>query len=423
MIHKLKPKSEFNRNVLTLMTGTTIAQAIPIAISPILTRIYTPEDFGVFALYMSLASVLSVVATGRYELAIMLPQKDEDAVNIVALSVIIAFFVSFMALIIVFVFNAWITNLLGNAEISNWLYFIPITVLLTGIYQSLNYWSNRKKEYNRLATSRVIQSGATATTNLGLGFGGFGVSGLVFGGVVGQSLAISALATKIWKQDNEFINYINKNRMTVLMKKYIDFPKINMFHSFLNEGKNLIVNILLVKFYNSFILGQFYMVNKILLLPSSLIGGSISQVLFRVCSEKYNQKEDFSNSVLKVMIKLFLIALVPFFIIVIFGKEIFSFVLGENWESAGELASTYALYVLFHFVASPVSVVPLIVEKQKTAFYWNLFGNILYILSIVIGYALFDELSTVLFLLSIVMSIYFLFVFRWIYEISIWKKI
>ncbi|HQS77616.1 MAG TPA: oligosaccharide flippase family protein, partial [Sulfurovum sp.] len=262
------------------MTGTTIAQAIPIAISPILTRIYTPEDFGVFALYMSLASVLSVVATGRYELAIMLPQKDEDAVNIVALSVIIAFFVSFMALIIVFVFNAWITNLLGNAEISNWLYFIPITVLLTGIYQSLNYWSNRKKEYNRLATSRVIQSGATATTNLGLGFGGFGVSGLVFGGVVGQSLAISALATKIWKQDNEFINYINKNRMTVLMKKYIDFPKINMFHSFLNEGKNLIVNILLVKFYNSFILGQFYMVNKILLLPSSLIGGSISQVLF-----------------------------------------------------------------------------------------------------------------------------------------------
>ncbi len=405
------------------MTGTTIAQAIPIAISPILTRIYTPEDFGVFALYMSLASVLSVVATGRYELAIMLPQKDEDAVNIVALSVIIAFFVSFMALIIVFVFNAWITNLLGNAEISNWLYFIPITVLLTGIYQSLNYWSNRKKEYNRLATSRVIQSGATATTNLGLGFGGFGVSGLVFGGVVGQSLAISALATKIWKQDNEFINYINKNRMTVLMKKYIDFPKINMFHSFLNEGKNLIVNILLVKFYNSFILGQFYMVNKILLLPSSLIGGSISQVLFRVCSEKYNQKEDFSNSVLKVMIKLFLIALVPFFIIVIFGKEIFSFVLGENWESAGELASTYALYVLFHFVASPVSVVPLIVEKQKTAFYWNLFGNILYILSIVIGYALFDELSTVLFLLSIVMSIYFLFVFRWIYEISIWKKI
>jgi len=108
---KLFPHSEFSRNVLTLMTGTTIAQAIPIAISPILTRIYTPEDFGVFAL-----------------------------------SIIISFFISLITLIIVFVFNIQITNLLGNKEISNWLYFIPITVLLTGVYQSFNYWSNRKKQ-------------------------------------------------------------------------------------------------------------------------------------------------------------------------------------------------------------------------------------------------------------------------------------
>ena len=151
LINKLKPKSEFNRNVLTLMTGTTIAQAIPIAISPILTRIYTPEDFGMFALYMSIASIIAIVATGRYELAIMLPKKDEDAINIVALSIIISFFVSFISLLIVFIFNTQITNILGNPEISIWLYFIPLTVLLTGIYQSFNYWSNRKKQYKRLA--------------------------------------------------------------------------------------------------------------------------------------------------------------------------------------------------------------------------------------------------------------------------------
>jgi len=84
LLKRLKPKSEFSRNVLTLMTGTTIAQAIPIAISPILTRIYTPEDFGVFALYMSVASLLAVVDTGSYEHAIILPKKDEGAVNIVA---------------------------------------------------------------------------------------------------------------------------------------------------------------------------------------------------------------------------------------------------------------------------------------------------------------------------------------------------
>ena len=85
MLTKLKPKSEFTRNVLTLMTGTTIAQAIPIAISPILTRLYTPKDFGVLALFVAITSIFGSIANGRYELAIMLPKKDEDAVNILAL--------------------------------------------------------------------------------------------------------------------------------------------------------------------------------------------------------------------------------------------------------------------------------------------------------------------------------------------------
>jgi O-antigen/teichoic acid export membrane protein len=89
LIKKLKPKSEFSRNVLTLMTGTTIAQAIPIAISPILTRIYTPEDFGVFALYMAIAAIISVVSTGRYEMAIMLPKRNEDVNAIVKLILIL----------------------------------------------------------------------------------------------------------------------------------------------------------------------------------------------------------------------------------------------------------------------------------------------------------------------------------------------
>ncbi|MEA1954756.1 MAG: hypothetical protein U9O24_10240 [Campylobacterota bacterium] len=78
MLSKLKPKSEFSRNVLTLMTGTTIAQAIPIAISPILTRIYTLEDFGIFALFIAITAIFGSIANGRYELAIMLPKKDNN---------------------------------------------------------------------------------------------------------------------------------------------------------------------------------------------------------------------------------------------------------------------------------------------------------------------------------------------------------
>ena len=193
MLKKYFPESEFVRNVLTLMTGTTIAQAIPIAISPILTRIYTPDDFGIFALYMSIAGIISVIATGRYELAIMLPKDDKDAINIGVLSIIIAFFISLIVFLIVLIFNQEITNLLNNPKISNWLYFIPLSILLTGIFQSYNYWTNRKKGYKKLSITNITQTSTTAGSNIAMGFAKFGSSGLIIGTLIGQAAASTLL--------------------------------------------------------------------------------------------------------------------------------------------------------------------------------------------------------------------------------------
>jgi O-antigen/teichoic acid export membrane protein len=144
LMQRLKLKSEFTRNVLTLMTGTTIAQAIPIAISPILTRIYSPEDFGVFALFVAITSIFGTIANGRYELAIMLPKKDEDAINIFALGFIITTFISLLLLILVLIFQDKIVDILKNEDIRVWLYFVPLAVFFVGLYNILNYFNNRK---------------------------------------------------------------------------------------------------------------------------------------------------------------------------------------------------------------------------------------------------------------------------------------
>ena len=109
--------SEFSRNVLILMTGTTVAQSIPILISPILTRLYSPEDFGLFALFLGIVSILGSIANGRYEIAIMLPKKDEDAINISVLSFLISFVFSIVLLLIVIFFSDFIVSILGNEEI------------------------------------------------------------------------------------------------------------------------------------------------------------------------------------------------------------------------------------------------------------------------------------------------------------------
>ena len=126
------PKDSFGAHVLTLTTGTTIAQGIPLFIAPVLTRIYTPEDFGIIALYMAIASIIAVISTGRYELAGMLPDKNEDAINIFALSVVLVFFVSLTTLLVVWFLNDHIAHLLNKPEVSYWLYYIPLTIFLAG---------------------------------------------------------------------------------------------------------------------------------------------------------------------------------------------------------------------------------------------------------------------------------------------------
>jgi O-antigen/teichoic acid export membrane protein len=418
LLNKLKPKSEFSKNVLTLMTGTTIAQAIPIAISPILTRIYTPEDFGVFALYMSIASIMAAVATGKYELAIMLPKKDEDAINIVVLSIVISFFVSFIAFLIVFIFNAQITNLLGNRKISNWLYFIPITVLLTGIYQSFNYWLNRKKQYKKLATSTIVQTGTTATSNLVMGFYGFESSGLILGNVFGQIVATTILGKYIWKKENYRLSQIKKLKIFELAKKYINFFKYSTFSSLLNSLSFNLLSILLSKIFSATVLGFYSLVYRILTLPSALIGSSISQVYFQE-STKYkniygNNKVIFLSTLKKLTIISGLIYIPMYFYIV----DLITFVFGEEWKISGEIAKILIPLMFVRFISSNLSSTLMTYEKQKS----GLFINLLLIFNIISisFFSSFYNLSYITFFYIYVVTstvLYFIFLFYY-YHLS-----
>lgn len=178
-MRKFLPQSAYARNILTLMTGTSLAQAIPVAISPILTRLYSPEEFGRFALYMAVVTIASVLVTGRYELAILLPRQDRDALHIAALAMALSVTISATLLLVVLFFAQPIAVLLGDAALATWLYWVPASTLLLGLYQSLNYWSNRKAQYRRLAISRTAQSGSAALAQLGIGYAGSGAVGLV----------------------------------------------------------------------------------------------------------------------------------------------------------------------------------------------------------------------------------------------------
>jgi O-antigen/teichoic acid export membrane protein len=386
VINKLKPKSDFSRNVLTLMTGTTIAQAIPIAISPILTRIYTPNDFGLFALYMSIASILSVAATGRYELAIMLPKKDKDAINIVLISILISFLLSFISLIIVFFFNASITKLLGNPQISSWLYFIPITILLTGVYQSFNYWNNRKKQYKNLATSRVVRSGSTAIVNLSMGFQAIGSSGLILGGIIGQLIGTFFLGRLLFKEKKNLFKQIKKLKIFILLKRYIRFPKFDILASILNASSHQITHILFNTLFNSTIAGYYYLTQRIISVPITFIASAISDVFRESASQDFNKLGNAKKIYISTFKKLFILSFFPSIFLYIFAIDLFIFIFGEEWKVAGEYARIMTPMLFLRFISSPLSFMLYIGEKQQL----NLFGNFLFLILTILSFYLAD---------------------------------
>ncbi|MFA6629818.1 MAG: oligosaccharide flippase family protein [Sulfuricurvum sp.] len=407
-MNRLKPKSEFGRNVLTLMTGTTIAQAIPIAVSPILTRIYTPEDFGLFALYMSIASIGAVIATGRYDLALMLPKKDEDALWLLTASGIISFGISLFSLIIVFLFNDQITTLLGNPNISDWLYFIPLSILFSGLYQSLNSWANRKKAYKTMSNNRMTQSTITAGVNVGAGFGHLPISGLIVGGVSGLLVSTLLLARKTYREIRHYLPLKGWLKMKILMKKYINFPKYDIAATLSNVMSYQITYVLFNSISSGATAGHYYLVQKVLGLPTSIVAASIQQVFKEKAISDFNVFGNAKVLYINILKKLLFLAVPPFLFLFFYAQEIFVLFFGQNWAIAGHYAQILTPMFFLQFIASPLSYILYITKSQRL----NLYTQIIMLLSVLGSFAcgyLFNNIDLVIILISLSMSFIYLF--------------
>lgn len=385
MIKRFLPKSQFARNVITLMTGTALAQALPIAITPILTRMYTPDDFGVFAVYIAICSILAVLVTGRYELAIIVPEHDEDAINIMALSIGLSFIISFFLLIVVLLAGNEIAALLGSASIASWLYLVPLTTLVMGCYQSLNYWVNRRSHYKRMATSRVLQTASSSTVQLSTGVLKVGSLGLIFGQFFGQLISVIFLAKSIFSQEKEQVLKINKKKIYEVVSRYNNFPKYLIVAHGFNTGSSQSPVLLLSSLFATSVSGLYMLTNRVLSAPIALVASAIGEVFRQQASKEYAQTGQCKVIYLQTIKKLILLSFIPFTILFVFSEEIFSLVFGSEWTEAGVISKILMPVFFLRFISSPLSSMFMIAEAQKFDLYWQIALFSLVIVSFLIG--------------------------------------
>lgn len=412
-MNKILVKSEFSKNIITLMGGAIIAHVISFIALPILARIYNPNFFGMFALYMSIATIISAVATGRYEFAIILPEDDESAINVLAISIGVVFLITVLAFTVMFVFNRQISNLLSNYNSLKWFYFMPITILLTGLYQSFYYWLNRKKEYKKLAVSRLLQSVVTVIINIGFGFFIYGVAGLIFGNIIGYAAVAGFLAWQVWKKEINKKNIISLKKIKFLLIKYINYPLKSSISAFTNASSHQIEYILFSINYDLFSTGCYYFVHRMVSISKILLSSAIWQVFIGEHSRKTIKQiflvVDFhQNKILRLTTLLFFSSLFV-------TPKIFIFMFGNKWSSAAIYLYPMILAAHINLIVASYSIF-LIINRPDAEMIYNLALLIMKIIAIVLSHHIFNNILFSVVAISIVQGGMFLLLGSWNYK-------
>ncbi|OFS72560.1 teichoic acid transporter [Trueperella sp. HMSC08B05] len=349
------------KNVLVLLTGSTLAQLIAILISLLTARIFSPEDFGAFAIYGSITGVVTAIASLRYDMTIVLPDSDEEArvVGKLATRINVIISVAF-ALAAVFLRN-WVFDLWGNRVVADWLPVGGLSIFLVAQVTILQYWHNRTRNYKAISINRVEQTVGSAGGQLGFGVAGMvSMQGLLFGTLVGQAWAFFRLNAKA----KDFRQPVGEDApsLAYVAKKYKKMPLLNLPNALVDavrvNGIQMLVGLVAVSG-----LGQFNLAWRTLQVPIGLINGAISQVFYRELAAI--KPGGMRLLVGRTTLRSAVFGIPPFIALYIVSPWLFTFVFGPQWDQAGDFARALTPWLALQLITSPISTVFVVTSKQQ----------------------------------------------------------
>lgn len=372
-----------------MLSGNGLSLIIPLLLAPFLTRIYTPNDFAGYELFVRFVALIITFSTLRYELAIILPKSEETAIRLVKLSFRILLGFTILSALVLIPFRNEIGELSNNSTLHRLLIWVPLAVFFSGFFAILTQYLIQIERFRVVATNKIL------ATSSGNGFKYlFGLKwpnpfGLVVGHILGVAIPVVALLrkTKIRKLLKQMFSFKGSLKETAI--EYKQFPKYNMPHSLYAELINIFLFFLISTYYGEVILGLFAFTFRYLRIPVQVFGSSLSQVFIPRISKGYQDGKDVRGEVKKVMVMLALVGIVPFGLILFFGSTLFGFAFGENWNGSGLYAAIMVPQLFTNFIVSPVSMLPTVVNRQGKFLLLNIIGTLLALITL-LTLSLFD---------------------------------
>lgn len=380
----------FARHVGMLVGGTAFAQAVMLLALPVLTRLYSPDDFGMLAIYASCLAVLSSVASMRLEIAIPIPEQDTQAINLVILALLSALILTLTVSLCLLLLSTEIAVLLGKPELAVYLWLLPIGLLGSASFAIIQYWVSRKKQFSHIARARIKQTTTGVSTQLLFGYFAAGPLGLIVGQIVIQAGGMVLLARTAMDDIRPLLCKVSCSSLWATLVEYQKFPKFSTLEAFCNSGGMQIPVILIAAYVAGPEIGFLMLAMKIMAAPMSLLGGAIGQVYLSQASERYREGvlPQFTADVLKNLCRIG----APLILVGgLLAPMVFPIFFGPEWQRAGELVLWMVPWFILQFMAAPISMALHVTGNQKAALGLQLVGLTIRVLSVFVAVGLGSE--------------------------------
>jgi len=361
--------NRFTWRSLTLATGTIAGQAVHILAAPVITRMFSPETFGVLAVYMSLSTILAVIGSMRYDGAIMITGDEEETINLGALCFMVS--LSFSAVLLLatsLLFFFRVQTVPRIAQMGWMLYLVPPAVFVLSSQSTLRMLGIRRERYRAVSLTGFVQGFSENCVKITAGAAGFtGPFGLIVGHLTGGMAAALYLLKRLRTgfPKGEVWKTIRKERMQAAGVRYSSFPLYNSWSSLVNVISLQAPALMLGWFFDLRAAGFYLLAQRVLKAPVRLLGQAVSDSLFKETADRKRTGRKILPFVLKVLGALGAVIAIPLVLALFLSEILFETVFGPAWGTSGVYVSIMVPWISVQFLSSAVSSVFSVLERNR----------------------------------------------------------
>ena len=373
-------KSEFNRNVAKLISGTALASIINFLSLPVLARIYSVEDFGHFQLLFSLITIFGVISCLKYEMTLTLPEDKARSDNLFFVSILVLTGFTGILYFLLTGFGKEVLSLYNAEHLIASVHWIAPAVFSLGLYELMNYVFMRNKAFGKMAKYRVMQVSLVQASAIIMGFYSPSFEKLIFSFIIGN-MVISFLMII---QSNLSLSNISLSSMSAAAFSFRKFPMINTPMALVNTFSMQLPVFMLSVYFSTEIVGYYMMASRILTAPMQLISRSVGRVYYKEAADSLKVSKQkiikIFNTTIRRVAK---IGLIPSIIVILLAPILIKWFLGEEWIVVGTFMQIMMPWIFFQFVNISVSTTFSVVNRQEIGF-------ILIVISVILRYSVMN---------------------------------